>query len=120
MLGSYRGFVNVSYSNKILDPMDEWFVHEAAPPGGTFWLPRYISRYSPRYILQIPYWLIALVFGIAPAISYYSRLVLPARRRTYGLCATCGYNLKGTLTRCPECGASPTSASPNFGLHETG
>jgi hypothetical protein len=65
-----------------------------------------------RTQLSFPLWLLALVLALPTA----GRLVANARqrnRRTRGLCAACGYDLRASPGRCPECGAgagSPANA----------
>jgi hypothetical protein len=56
---------------------------------------------GPR--IRIPYWPIILITAIIPLFWYraYRRLV---HRRKNGLCLNCGYDLRATLDRCPECG----------------
>jgi len=58
--------------------------------------------------IVIPYWLPTLLFAILPGFMSFStlrrRLLLRYRRR-HGLCIHCGYDLRATPKRCPECGA---------------
>jgi hypothetical protein len=59
--------------------------------------------------LQTPYWAITIVSGGLPLIAWS----IQGRRRRRnlrlrrGLCLTCGYDLRATPDRCPECGAVP-------------
>jgi hypothetical protein len=67
---------------------------------------------SARHVV-VPFWAIALTFGMT---SWFlvTRLVRSARhqrRKRSGLCAACGYDLRATPDRCPECGRT-TSPSP--------
>ena len=50
-----------------------------------------------------PYWAIAFPAAIAPFIRL-GRLVRGRTRSRPGMCITCGYDLRATLERCPECG----------------
>ena len=55
---------------------------------------------------SLPIWPVAVATAVLPAL--WLRLTLRDRRRVKeGLCRTCGYDLRGTLERCPECGAVP-------------
>ena len=54
----------------------------------------------------IPYWFLTLTLAALPAgaaMKHGRR----AKRRRRGLCPACGYDLRATPDRCPECGAVP-------------
>jgi len=55
-------------------------------------------------MLQLPHWAIAIPSMIWPAIA--ARAILRRRRAVRsGCCARCGYDMRATPERCPECGA---------------
>ena len=63
--------------------------------------------------VRFPYWLVVLLSGVFPAAWLLGRRqVRRRRRRRAGLCASCGYDLRATPGRCPECGAAPSD--PHF------
>jgi hypothetical protein len=55
-----------------------------------------------------PCWFLALVTGVLPAmwLTRWRRSAIAARRRNAGQCAACGYDLRASPERCPECGAA--------------
>jgi hypothetical protein len=56
--------------------------------------------------VTVPYWAVALTLIAGPAARLVSMRRRRARQHTR-LCRTCGYDLRATPTRCPECGQSP-------------
>ena len=67
------------------------------------------SRYPGWYEgwgIQFELWPIAVCATIWPALSM-ARMIRRRRRTRSGLCPSCGYDLRGTSERCPECGAVP-------------
>jgi hypothetical protein len=56
----------------------------------------------------VPHWLLALIFAILPARRLYTRARRRAAlRRGLNQCVGCGYDLRATPDRCPECGLQP-------------
>jgi hypothetical protein len=82
-------------------------VHDAGPtPGGSRGAWAHGGR--RMWIIWVPYWLPALLTAALPAEAIY-RIIRQRRRRSAGQCKVCGYDLRATPDRCPECGAQPAA-----------
>jgi hypothetical protein len=58
--------------------------------------------------LWLPHWSLVLLFAILPALRLRAAIRSRELRRV-GLCPKCGYDLRATPDRCPECGAAPAA-----------
>jgi hypothetical protein len=58
--------------------------------------------------LTIPYWLLVVVTAVVPLVAGLRHIRNRVRVRR-GCCPACGYDLRATPERCPECGAMPKS-----------
>jgi hypothetical protein len=74
----------------------EYETARATPPG-------------PFATYSLPWWTLAMTFSGLPVV--WLRLASVQRRRAWrgrsGLCPTCGYDLRASPDRCPECGMVP-------------
>jgi hypothetical protein len=52
----------------------------------------------------LPAWFLVCLLGILPAYVWTSHFLTTRKRRRMGLCPKCGYDLRATPDRCPECG----------------
>ena len=89
---------------------DSWVIapsgwnNPVADPTRTFFGFRFSARGKPphhRPVASLPLWLPLMLLSVMP-VRWYMR-----RRRGLrpGLCPACGYDLRATPDRCPECGA---------------
>jgi hypothetical protein len=90
----------------------------AIPLVGNVLQPRvwtFEPRRGPFYTVssttvRVPYWIIVLVTLASAGWSLrLSRRRLRAARQRLGQCVACGYDLRATPGRCPECGAVATT-----------
>jgi hypothetical protein len=62
------------------------------------------------HLIGAPHWVIAIPLTIAPAWMMawgIPRALHRRRQRWAGCCRTCGYDLRASPDRCPECGTVP-------------
>ena len=107
---------------------------EVANPRGIMWGDPRVDRFGFVYCRQggempaawmdgtlaqqdtfvgVPHWLVFLLFAVLPVRRAAAALPgLRARlKRKPGHCRACGYDLRATPGRCPECGAVPEAAA---------
>jgi hypothetical protein len=61
---------------------------------------------SPGWFVQVPWPALAVLAAAAPVAAFQRRLRRRRRARAE-LCLSCGYDLRATPQRCPECGNAP-------------
>jgi hypothetical protein len=68
-----------------------------------------------RYVVDdqaaAPFWAILVISAVLPTTAA-RRLVKKRRRLANGHCPCCGYDMRATPDRCPECGAESCRAVP--------
>jgi hypothetical protein len=68
-------------------------IHDSSPP-----FPGFTEA-------RLPHWLVVLA-AAAPPAAWFGRWWRRRRRHVAGRCPRCGYDLRATPDRCPECGAA--------------
>ena len=70
--------------------------------------PTRMERYTR--IVAVPYWFVVVVSGVLPAV-WLRRGGRRRHRVRHGLCVNCGYDLRASGERCPECGRAKGESS---------
>ena len=65
---------------------------------------------TPAQYVRLPWWLLAALTGAIPAARVLSAYRRRGRQRA-GRCGRCGYDLRASPDRCPECGIAPPPSS---------
>jgi hypothetical protein len=136
VVGSYRGFISFAWINYVgwstETPKMKWLVPRLLPGWPTVFGRAKASMsmrgfyfydeastgypYLPAVrwfrMVSISFWPIILVSAILPATWTYRYLQTRRRRPLTEACRVCGYDLRATRDRCPECGAACKAASP--------
>ncbi len=66
-------------------------------------------RYDEASYLRVasfPAWVPVVLFGAYPTLVFVRGPLRRYRRRKRSLCVTCGYDLRASPERCPECGCA--------------
>jgi hypothetical protein len=78
---------------------------------GAVWLIAIPSTAKSQFNVLVSDWACCLGTAILPAIWLVSfRLNRRKQRQVAGLCRRCGYDLRASKGRCPECGTVPALA----------
>ena len=62
------------------------------------------EHWAKGHAIWLPYWFLCIITAVSPAVWWLRK---PARGQP-GRCETCGYDLRATPNRCPECGNAPS------------
>ena len=78
-----------------------WWGHASENVVRSFHIP-------PYRVIGVPYWFIAALLSL-PFVRALLSSLRRRRRLAQQLCPDCGYDLRGSPERCPECGAAAST-----------
>jgi len=93
-------FYGDDISSWITESQSKWTV---GPAGGLHVERFRFESFPTGFIMNFPFWLLVGATTILPLVwtVNYRR---SQHHRRHGFCPTCGYDLRATPERCPECG----------------
>jgi hypothetical protein len=86
-----------------LEPLEDNFPGATSKRFLSFAVLNYEDPDVAIRVITMPHWFVALLLAIRPTTRLVS-VIRQRRRIRTGHCPTCGYDLRATPERCPECG----------------
>jgi hypothetical protein len=93
-----------------------WDLHEIAEGPGFGRIVRdesYMKAWCWHRTLWFPHWAVVALSSVIPLWQLSSLFRRYRMRRRKGYCADCGYDLRASSGRCPECGRAIADEVPN-------
>jgi hypothetical protein len=85
----------------------------AVVSGGTLTFTGFVPSHENHLAVVIPYWFTTAATALVPGVWLvgFRRRRRAIHRVKFGLCRQCGYDLRASPDRCPECGTVPQRAN---------
>ncbi len=84
----------------------DWIPEIGVPSGGKATIHRFYY-FAPfggwLWVLDVPLWMPTILWAVILSVSGLP-LYRRRKRKKLGLCVKCGYDLRASMERCPECG----------------
>ena len=98
------GGVRFIYKFQADDREGIWFM-QGYKNLGTRWKPA-IETHPTNVTIILPFWIPTLILALAFSATRPIHNRRRRKRKKLGLCAKCGYDLRASKERCPECGGT--------------
>lgn len=121
-----RGVIHAGRFNELMSsmfadsmPADGW---SAVPVSDVSGDDFGLKRDGSGETLLLPAWVVAILLGFLPLwwVKSFRRDRRRSKRRDAGQCLACGYDLRESPERCPECGAAVGGEYPRSGSSAVG